>query len=98
MIELQVTLIQREGKYRPMSTLVKIDSIEYYKEHKKEVQKRAIENICHQRMTDWKTLQKQGYTQVKVREYDREKIKAQQEQQHTLNLLKYIDRKRKEKK
>ena len=41
-------------------------------------------------------LYENGYTKVKVREYDIEKIKAQQEQQHRVNLIKYVERKRKE--
>lgn len=78
-MNLQVTLFDKEKKYRPISTIVKdIESMEYYKENKASVLNRAIANICHQRKTDYSTLKKQGYTQFKVREYDLEKIKHQQ--------------------
>lgn len=95
-MKLQVTLFDKNGRYKPMSTLVEIESMEYYGNHKAEVQKKAILNICHSRHTTWKDLQAQGFTGVKVREYDIEKIKAQKELQHKINLIKYIERKRKE--
>lgn len=96
-MKLQVTLFDKNKHYKPVSTIVEIESIEYYETHKAEVQKRAMMNIAHQRKMLPQELLKQGYTQVKVREYDIEKIKAQQEQQHRINLIKYIERKRKEK-
>lgn len=78
-MDLQVTLFDKNKKYKPMSTIIKgLDSMDYYTQHKGEVLKRAIENICHQRKTDYSTLKRNGYTQFKVREYDIEKIKQQQ--------------------
>lgn len=94
MIKLQVTLFSTTGKYRPISTLVNVESIEYFKEHKNEVYKRAIENICHNRRTSWNDLKKDGYTQVKFREYDKEKI----EQQKKIELLKKIYEQRQQEK
>ncbi|MGN0992925.1 MAG: hypothetical protein ACI4PE_03300 [Bacilli bacterium] len=98
MIELQITLFDKNKKYKPMSTIVKIESIDYYNTHKAEVQKRAIENIAHQRKMLPSEIIKAGYTQVKTRVYDKEKIKEQQELQHKINLIKYIERKREERK
>lgn len=95
MINLQVTLFDKNKKFKPMSTLIKVESIDYYKEHKKELQKRAIANICHQRYLSWQELQQLGYTLIKVREYNKEKIKEQQEQLHRINLIKKIERERK---
>lgn len=97
MIKLQVTLFDKANKYKPMSTIISIDNINYYNTHKAQVQKRAIENIAHQRRMLPKEMIELGYTQVKVREYNQEKIKEQQEQQHKINLIKYYERKRKEK-
>ena len=74
MIKLQVTLFCESGKYKPISTIVNIESMEYYEENKKQVQQKAIENICHKHYTSWNNLKKDGFTKVKVREYDIEKI------------------------
>lgn len=97
-MKLQVTLFDKNKKYKPMSTIVEIESMEYYKENKREVQQRAILNIAHQRKTLPQDIIKQGFTQVKVREYDIEKIKEQQEYQHKVNLIKKMARERQEKK
>ena len=96
MIKIQLTFFQKENKYKPISTLLDVESMDYYTSHKVELQKRALLNIAHQRKTTPQELLKQGYTKIKVREYDLEKIKAQQEYQHKVNLIKYIERKRKE--
>ena len=96
MIKLQVTFFQKENKYKPISTIVEIDSLEYYNNNKAEVQKRALMNIAHNRKTTPNDLIQQGYTKIKTREYNIEEIKKQQEFKHRVNLLKYIDKKRKE--
>lgn len=97
-MKLQVTFFHKEGTYKPVSTIVEIESIEYYNQHTAEVQKRAIENIAHYRKMLPSELIKQGYTKVKVREYDLEKIKAQQEYQHKLNLIKKMYKEREQRK
>lgn len=74
MIKMQFTLVSNTGKYRPMSTILEIESAEYYLANKKAVQKRAIEKICKQRMIDGRFLKEYGYTAIKTREYDKEKI------------------------
>lgn len=97
-MKLQVTLFDKNKKYKPMSTIVEIESMEYYEQNKGEVQKRALLNIAHQRRTLPQEIMKQGFTQIKVREYNIEKIKEQQEYKHRLNLIKKIAREREEKK
>ena len=77
MIKLQITLFCESGKYKPISTIVNIESMEYYKENKKQVQQKAIENICHKHYTSWSNLKNNGFTKVKVREYDLEKIERE---------------------
>jgi len=72
-MKLQVTLFATNGEYRPISTLINIESMEDYNEHKREYQNKAILNICHNRRITWKELQENSYTQIKVREYDRDK-------------------------
>lgn len=96
-MKLQVTVFHNEGKYKPMSTLLEVDSMQEYENNKAEMQKRALLNIGHYRHLTPQEIIKNGYTKIKVREYNLEKIKAQQEQQHKINLIKYIERKRKEK-
>ena len=76
-MKLQVTLFATNGKYRPISTLINVESMEDYNEHKREYQKKAILNICHNRRTTWEELQKDSYTKIKVREYDKDKISLQ---------------------
>ena len=76
-MKLQVTLFATNGKYRPISTLINVESMEDYNEHKREYQSKAILNICHNRKTTWKELQKDSYTKIKVREYDKDKISLQ---------------------
>ncbi len=76
-MKLQVTLFATNGKYRPISTLINVESMEDYNEHKREYQRKAILNICHNRRTTWEDLQKDSYTKIKVREYDKDKISLQ---------------------
>lgn len=77
MIELQFTLFSTTGKYKPMSTVLKVESVAYYNTHKKEVQTRAIQKICVQRNTEGWCLKRDGFTRLKVRVYDKEKIAAE---------------------
>lgn len=95
-MKLQVTFFHNEGKYKPMSTILEIENMQEYNNNKAEIQKKALLTIGHYRHQTPQEIIKNGYTKVKIREYDIEKIKAQQEQQHRVNLLKYIERKRKE--
>lgn len=74
---LQLTLISTTGKYKPMSTLLEVESMEYYTTHKADVQARAVRKICIQRKTEPWCLKRDGYTKMKVREYDKEKIEAE---------------------
>lgn len=95
-MKIQVTFFQKKNKYKPISIVLDVESMGYYTNHKVELQRGALLNIAHQRKTTPKELINQGYTKIKVREYDKEKIKEQQEYQHKVNLIKYIERKRKE--
>ena len=95
-MKLQVTFFHNEGKYKPISTILEIENMQEYNDNKAEIQKKALLTIGHYRHQTPQEIIKNGYTKVKVREYDIEKIKAQQEQQHRVNLIKYVERKRKE--
>lgn len=85
-MNLQVTLFATNGKYRPISTVIRVENLKDYVNNKAKYQKKAIENICHNRKTDWNTLKRQSYTTVKVREYNIEKIN----QQTKANLIKKL--------
>lgn len=71
---MQLTIFDKEGHYKPISTIVEVESVDYYKANKSKIQSIAIQNICHNRCISFKELQKQGYTVIKAREYDKEKI------------------------
>lgn len=49
MIGIQVTLFSTTGKYKPVSTIIKVNSLEEYEKDKSKQHQRAIANICHQR-------------------------------------------------
>ena len=77
MIRLQVTLFDTNNKYKPISTIINVESVEYYKQHQQQTRQRAIEKICAKRYTTPKQLAKDGYNQIKVRVYQEQgKIKA----------------------
>lgn len=68
-IIIQVTLFDVTGKYKPISTLIEVESVEYYKKHSKECKQKAIQKICNQRYLSGKELVKLGYKKIKVRNY-----------------------------
>lgn len=68
-VTLQFTLFDINGKYKPISTLVKVESIKWFKEHQEEIKTKAIQQICNQRRLSGKELAKLGYTRLKVRNY-----------------------------
>lgn len=69
-VTLQFTLFDINGKYKPISTLVKVESVRWFREHEQEVKTKAIQQICNQRRLSGKELAKLGYTRLKVRNYD----------------------------
>lgn len=69
-ITLQITLFDVNGKYKPMSTLVKVESIKWFREHEQEVKTKAIQQICNKRRLSGKELARLGYTKLKIRNYD----------------------------
>lgn len=70
LITLQITLFDATGKYKPISTLVKVESIKWFKEHQEEVKTKAIQQICNQKRLSGKELARLGYTKLKIRNYD----------------------------
>ena len=78
MKEYQITLICTTGQYKPVSCIVKKDSKEVLEKGRtafvKELQQQGIKKICQKRLWTNADLKKYGYTKVKVRQYDKEKI------------------------
>lgn len=69
MITLQVTLFDVKGEYKPISTLIDVESLEEYKSNPTFYKIKAIQKICNKRYITGKELQKLGYTKIKVRNY-----------------------------
>lgn len=74
MKQVQITLINPEGKYKPISTIIEVPTLKEFNENKKTYQQKAIEKICAKRYWGTAELKKYGFTKVKCREYDKEKI------------------------
>ena len=68
-ILIQITLFDVNNKYKPISTLVKIPNIQYYREHEDEVKRQGYQQICNQKYLTGKELLNLGYKRVKIRNY-----------------------------
>ena len=77
MVQLQVTLFDKQGRYRPVSTIIDVESIEYFNQHKEEIKTKAVTKICAKRYWTKRELKEYGYTTCKIRVYDKEKIEAE---------------------
>lgn len=74
MIQIQITLFDKEGRYKPVSTLVTINDITQYRQQAKEIQKQGIIKICQKRGWTQRELRQYGYTTLKARVYNKEEI------------------------
>lgn len=78
MKEYQVTLSCKSGKYKPVSTIVKVaDSAT-----KAEIQRKGIVKICQKRMWSNADLKKYEYVLCKIREYDKERIEQENKEKY----------------
>ena len=68
-ILIQITLFDVNNKYKPISTLVKVPSVQYYREHEDEVKRKGYQQICNQKYLTGKELLNLGYKRVKIRNY-----------------------------
>ncbi len=73
MITLQYTLFDKQGRYKPVSTLVLVQSVQYYNEHKREIKQKALTKICVKRRWTKEDLLRFGYTTSKIRVYHDDK-------------------------
>mgnify|MGYP007022143732 CR=1 FL=1 len=65
----QVTLFDKSGKYRPVSTLVEIPNSEYLKENKEQVKNKGIRAIMIKRGWSKRELIEYNYLTCKMRIY-----------------------------
>lgn len=82
MIQIQITLTSTMGN-RPISTLIEVKSVKDFNENQKEYKKLAKTRMCVQR--NWSgtaDLEKYGYTQLKARVYDKEKIDKENKERY----------------
>ncbi len=82
MIQLQITLFDKNNRYKPISTLVNVESVRYYNEHSAEVKTQGIIKICQKRGWTQRELKAYNYTTCKVRIYDKEKIEKENKERY----------------
>lgn len=76
----QVTLLSKSGKYKAVSTVVKIKENEI--DDKLAIKKKGIVKICQQRLWTNRELKEYEYTICKLREYDKEKIEQENKERY----------------
>jgi hypothetical protein len=72
-MQVQVTLIS-EGGYRPLSGLVEVKDWVDFIANKSAYQQKAVISILAKRHMTVRDMRKYGYTQIKARVYDKERI------------------------
>lgn len=68
-MKIQITMFHKENKYRPIATVIEVDSMADFKENQKEYVKKAISKIAQQRYRTPQDLYKTGYTIYRYRPY-----------------------------
>lgn len=66
---IQITLFDVNNKYKPISTLIEVESVDWFREHVKECKLTAMRKICLQRGWTGKQLLEYGYKKIKARNY-----------------------------
>lgn len=72
-VQVQITLVSKSG-YRPLSTLIEVESWEAYQQNKQAYQQKAVTSILAKRHMTIRDVRRYGYTQIKARVYDKERI------------------------
>lgn len=96
MIKMQVTLFDKDNKYKPLSTLIEVESLDAFQKNKKEYLKKAIINISAKRYLTISELKKQGFTSLKVREYTPERIARDKKKNELKKLYQAFKRRQQE--
>ena len=97
MIKMQVTLFDKENKYKPISTLIEVKSIEEYNNNRQEYNKKAVQKIAAKRYLSISELKKQGYTRLKVREYTAERLERDKKKNELKRLYQAFKQRQQEK-
>ena len=74
MKQIQISILCDTGVYKPVSTIINVPSIKDFNNNQKQYRQEGIRKICAKRNWDNSDLKRFGYTQVKCRIYDKEKI------------------------
>ena len=90
-MKLQVTLFDKNKVYKPLSTVLEVPNMDYVTDNKKALINKAYQQIASRKYMLSTQLYNDGYTIVKMREYNKEKIKTE-------NMVKYVWEKRQAKK
>lgn len=75
-MQVQITLISESG-YKPLSTLIDCESWVEYQENKTAYQQKAVTYMLAKRYMAMRDLRKYGYTEIRARVYDKERIQAE---------------------
>ena len=97
MIKMQVTLFDKENKYKPISTLIEVKSIEEYNNNRQEYNKKAVQKIAAKRYLSISELKKQGYTHLKAREYTAERLERDKKKNELKRLYQAFKQRQQEK-
>lgn len=81
MITIQMTIMSDKG-YRPLSTLINVESATEYIAHKALYQQEAVLKICANRHMTTADLKKYGYNTIKAREYDKARIDQENKERY----------------
>ena len=79
-MDYQVTLLCTPGAYKPVSCIVKCNA----ELSKKEIRTKGLIKIMSKRHWTKADLTKYGYTKIKIREYDKEKIEFEKKLHYEL--------------
>lgn len=71
-MKIQVTLFDKSGKYRPVSTLVKVENMEEFEKDKERIKSEGIKKILIKRGWGRRELMKYNYLTCKMRVYPEE--------------------------
>lgn len=79
--QIQITLVSNKG-YRAISTIIDVPSVADYTANKNQYQMQAVVKMCAKRGWSKKDLEQYGYTGIKCRVYDKEKIEREKAERY----------------
>lgn len=81
MLQVQISLFSNKG-YRPLSTIVTVESVEEWNKNKKQIKMKAVATMCAKRRLTRADLEKYGYNEIRSRQYDKEKIEQEKKERY----------------